>query len=121
MELFPASRIASAFGEHIPHVIRVRPNEQMGRFNAWWIVALMQDAFAIWNCVVKKFKDYAMRSFHLSVQFNLSVVVAIACASPNPAFSSWLYVSINSLHYGNGDKALLSFAWKVDWPTLHFL
>jgi hypothetical protein len=77
VELFVSARIAATLSKHIPHIVRVRSNEQVTRINASWNVALMKNKFSAGNFSDEKLIGNAMSAAHPAIEFDKTVAVFI--------------------------------------------
>jgi hypothetical protein len=83
----------AAFCKHIVGIIQHSSQEKMVRAYAFWVIALMQNAHAIWNGAIVKFPGNPMGSSLTSVassKFYTTVAVPVASGSPQPACIGFL-------------------------------
>ena len=81
----------SPFAIHIPHVINVFAEKQMGWIDTGAIVAMVADMIAIWNRAIVKFVGDAVRSQQLVVEpiFSISTIVDVSGPVPTNMGIRW--------------------------------
>ena len=71
------------------HVIHLRSQEQMAWIKARWIVAFMQNFFAIWNRTIRNFPSKPMDVNTFSLQRNSSIAFVVRPEWPDHTFFSF--------------------------------
>lgn len=85
--LFSTQHTMSAFPHRIARVVPLRPQKQMSRICAGWIVALVQHVKTGWNWAVVNFPRKTSCQFCSLGDAHYAVPVGFFVGSPLPAFS----------------------------------
>lgn len=75
----------SSFGDAIPHVVKLRAQEEVTRAHTLRIVARVANLSLPWINVVEVPEHQAMREMHLVSDLQLSITLPVARPKPLPA------------------------------------
>lgn len=85
------------FLDHVANIIAFCSKEKMRWISAWWIVASMKNAEAVWNLAMFDFPRSSMRSGHLLSYPDGPIAPSVNATDPAPAFRAFLDLCKKSL------------------------